>query len=74
MFRNSKQNYHCFLSLLDVNHPGEDKQTALHYAAKYKKARAMKKSTTAELNADGDNEDSQPNNIQVGWAAPRLLL
>lgn len=38
----------------DVNHPGEDKQTALHFAAKYKSAKAIKKSNTNDSNITGE--------------------
>lgn len=51
---------------VDVNHGGEDNQTALHMAAKFKKT--LKKSPTTdtgmsggEETADGEADAAQPN-------------
>ena len=55
--------------IADVNHPGEDNQTALHFASKFKKVLKKSPTTDTNLNASatraeetgGEADDSQPN-------------
>lgn len=40
------------LCFVDVNHQGEDLQTALHFACKFKKTKSIRKIATTDSNMD----------------------
>lgn len=56
-FLQKQSNFRLFV---DINHLGEDQQTALHFACKYKKTKVMRKIATTDSNMDkiasGDGE------------------